>query len=304
MINTLLQGILLGGYYAVIACGLSFMFSVMRIINLAHGSLAVAAAYGLWLLAAKAGISPFAGLLIVLPVMAAAGWLLQRFILERSARGGTLLPILTTFGLSIVIDNLLFEQFGADTRSLAPFIGNLSYASWQLPGHIYVGKLAVMMMATAILVLGGLQFFLSRFALGRAIRATAEDPDTAGLVGIDARKVNAVATAITMVTVGIAGAFLGMRATFSAYAGGPQLLFAFEAAVIGGAGSLWGTLAGGIVLGLAQSLGAQLHPQGFLIGGHAVFLLVLFVRLSWSGMPIFDKLGARLKLRTRLRSPT
>ncbi|MBW8789185.1 MAG: branched-chain amino acid ABC transporter permease, partial [Rhizobium leguminosarum] len=129
MINTLLQGILLGGYYAVIACGLSFMFSVMRIINLAHGSLAVAAAYGLWLLAAKAGIPPFAGLLIVLPVMAAAGWLLQRFILERSARGGTLLPILTTFGLSIVIDNLLFEQFGADTRSLAPFIGNLSYAS-------------------------------------------------------------------------------------------------------------------------------------------------------------------------------
>ena len=133
MINTLLQGILLGGYYAVIACGLSFMFSVMRIINLAHGSLAVAAAYGLWLLAAKFGIPPFAGLLIVLPVMAAVGWLLQRFILERSARGGTLLPILTTFGLSIVIDNLLFEQFGADTRSLAPFIGNLSYASWQLP---------------------------------------------------------------------------------------------------------------------------------------------------------------------------
>ncbi|PCD65568.1 branched-chain amino acid ABC transporter permease [Rhizobium phaseoli] len=304
MINSLLQGILLGGYYAVIACGLSFMFSVMRIINLAHGSLAIAAAYGLWLLAAKAGIPPFAGLLVVLPTMAVFGWLLQRFILERSARGGTLLPILTTFGLSIVIDNLLFEQFGADTRSLAPFIGNLSYASWQLPGHIFVGKLAVMMMVTAILLLGALQFFLSRFALGRAIRATAEDPDTAGLVGIDARRVNAVATAITMVTIGIAGAFLGMRATFSPYAGGPQLLFAFETAVIGGAGSLWGTLAGGIVLGLAQSLGAQLHPQGFLIGGHAVFLLVLFIRLSRSGMPLLDKLGAFLKPRARLRSPT
>ncbi|ANL76474.1 branched-chain amino acid ABC transporter permease protein (plasmid) [Rhizobium phaseoli] len=304
MINSLLQGILLGGYYAVIACGLSFMFSVMRIINLAHGSLAIAAAYGLWLLAAKAGIPPFAGLLIVLPTMAVFGWLLQRFILERSARGGTLLPILTTFGLSIVVDNLLFEQFGADTRSLAPFIGNLSYASWQLPGHIFVGKLAVMMMVTAILLLGALQFFLSRFALGRAIRATAEDPDTAGLVGIDARRVNAVATAITMVTIGIAGAFLGMRATFSPYAGGPQLLFAFETAVIGGAGSLWGTLAGGIVLGLAQSLGAQLHPQGFLIGGHAVFLLVLFIRLSRSGMPLLDKLGSFLKPRARLRSPT
>ena len=295
MINTLLQGILLGGYYAVIACGLSFMFSVMRIINLAHGSLAVAAAYGLWLLASKLGISPFVGLLVVLPVMAAFGWLLQRFVLERSARGGALLPILTTFGLSIVIDNLLFEQFGADTRSLAPFIGNLSYASWQLPGHIFVGKLSVMMMATAIVILGGLQFFLSRFALGRAIRATAEDPDTAGLVGIDARKVNATATAITMVTIGIAGAFLAMRATFSAYAGAPQLLFAFETAVIGGAGSLWGTLVGGIVLGLAQSLGAQLHPQGFLIGGHVVFLLVVFLRLFRSGLPAFAKIRAFLR---------
>lgn len=298
MINTLLQGVLLGGYYAVIACGLSFMFSVMRIINLAHGSLAVVAAYSLWLLAAKLGVSPFAGLLIVLPAMAVMGWVLQRFVLERSARGGTLLPILTTFGLSIVIDNLLFEQFGADTRSLAPFIGNLSYASWQLPGHIFVGKLAVLMMVSAIVILGGLQLFLSRFALGRSIRATAEDPDTAGLVGIDARKVNAVATAITMVTVGIAGAFLAMRATFNPYSGGPQLLFAFEAAVIGGAGSLWGTLLGGIVLGLAQSVGAQIHPQGFLIGGHIAFLLVLFVRLRQLPVP---GLG---RIRALLRSPT
>jgi len=298
VINTLLQGVLLGGYYAVIACGLSFMFSVMRIINLAHGSLAVVAAYSLWLLAAKLGVSPFAGLLIVLPAMAVMGWVLQRFVLERSARGGTLLPILTTFGLSIVIDNLLFEQFGADTRSLAPFIGNLSYASWQLPGHIFVGKLAVLMMVSAIVILGGLQLFLSRFALGRSIRATAEDPDTAGLVGIDARKVNAVATAITMVTVGIAGAFLAMRATFNPYSGGPQLLFAFEAAVIGGAGSLWGTLLGGIVLGLAQSVGAQIHPQGFLIGGHIAFLLVLFVRLRQLPVP---GLG---RIRALLRSPT
>jgi branched-chain amino acid transport system permease protein len=296
--NTMLQGALLGGYYAVIACGLSFMFSVMRIINLAHGSLAVAAAYGLWFLAARLGISPFIGLLVVLPVMAALGWLLQRFILERSARGGALLPILTTFGLSIVIDNLLFEQFGADTRSLAPFIGNLSYASWQLPGHIFVGKLAVIMMVAAIVILGGLQVFLSRFSLGRSIRATAEDPDTAGLVGIDARRVNAIATAIAMVTVGIAGAFLAMRATFSPYSGGPQLLFAFETAVIGGAGSLWGTLVGGIVLGLAQSLGAQLHPQGFLIGGHLVFLFVLFVRLFQFRLPVAGK------IRALLRSPT
>lgn len=303
MIDTLIQGILLGGYYAVIACGLSFMFSVMRVINLAHGSLAVASGYGLWWLASTLNIPPFTGLLIVLPAMAAVGWLLQRYLLERSARGGALLPILTTFGLAIVIDNLLFEQFGADTRSLAPFIGSLSYDSWELPGGIYVGKLAVLTMATAIALLGGLQFFLSRFALGRAIRATAEDPDTAGLVGIDARKVNALAAAIAMVTVGIAGAFLGMRATFDPYSGGPQLLFAFEAAVIGGAGSLWGTLIGGIVLGLAQSLGAQFHPQGFLIGGHVAFLLALFTRLFLTGVPTIGKTSVG-KIRLSLRSKT
>jgi branched-chain amino acid transport system permease protein len=279
-LNQIIQGVLLGGYYALIACGLSFMFSVMRIINLAHGSLAVLAAYGLFVLADRFGISPFLGLLIVLPVMAAIGWLLQGTVLDRSLRGGLLVPILSTFGLSIVIDNLLFQQFGADTRSLAPYIGDLSYNSWEITDDIDIGQLAVLTLAAAILLLGGLQLFLTRTQLGRAIRATAEDPDTVGLIGINARRVNATAAAIAMVTVGIAGAFLAMRATFNPYSGGQQLVFAFEAAVIGGAGSLWGTLTGGIVLGVAQSLGAQIDPQGFLITGHVVFLVVLFARLA------------------------
>jgi branched-chain amino acid transport system permease protein len=279
-LNQVIQGVLLGGYYALIACGLSFMFSVMRIINLAHGSLAVLAAFMLFALAARFGISPFLGLLIVLPVMAAIGWGLQRAVLERSLRGGMLVPILSTFGLSIVIDNLLFQQFGADTRSLAPYIGDLSYNSWEITDDIDIGQLAVLTLAAAVVLLGGLQLFLTRTPLGRAIRATAEDPDTVGLVGINARVVNATAAAIAMVTVGIAGAFLAMRATFNPYSGGQQLVFAFEAAVIGGAGSLWGTLIGGIVLGVAQSIGAEIDPQGFLITGHVVFLLVLFARLA------------------------
>lgn len=278
-VNQILQGILLGGYYAVIACGLSFMFSVMRMINLAHGSLAIVAAFALFVLADQFGWYPFTALILVLPAMAILGWVLQRTILERSQRGGMLVPILSTFGLSIVLDNLLFEQFGADTRSLAPFIDELSYDSWTLTDDITIGKLAALTFVTAIVILGGLQLFLTRTQLGRAIRATAEDPDTVGLIGINARRVNAAATAIALVTVGIAGAFLAMRATFDPYAGGPQLIFAFEAAVIGGAGSLWGTLVGGIVLGVAQSLGAQVSPQGFLITGHVVFLAVLFARL-------------------------
>jgi branched-chain amino acid transport system permease protein len=279
-LNQILQGVLLGGYYAVIACGLSFIFAVMRIINLAHGSLAVLAAYALYWLASRFGISPFLGLLIVLPAMAGFGWLLQKTVLERSARAGTLVPVLSTFGLAIVLDNLLFQAFGADTRSLAPYVGSLSYDSWDVNDDISLGVLAVVTFATAVAMLGGLQLLLSRTQLGRAIRATAEDPDTVGLVGVNAARVNAIAMAIAMVTVGVAGALLAMRATFAPYSGATQLIFAFEATVIGGVGSLWGTLVGGIVLGVAQCLGAQLHPQGFLIAGHTMFLVILFARLT------------------------
>jgi branched-chain amino acid transport system permease protein len=178
MMNQIVQGILLGGYYALIACGLSFMFSVMRIINLAHGSLAVAAAYLMFMLSERAHLPLWACFVIAVAVMATAGWLIQRLILDRSARGGQLLPILSTFGLSMVIDNSLFEQFGADTRSLANSIGDLSWDSWELPDGMYVGKLPVLIFAVAVLLLAGLQLMLTHTRLGRSIRATAEDPDT------------------------------------------------------------------------------------------------------------------------------
>jgi branched-chain amino acid transport system permease protein len=288
-INQIVQGVLLGGYYALIACGLSFMFSVMRIINLAHGSLAILAAYALFVLADRYDVSPFLGLVAVVPAMALIGAGLQRAVLERSARGGLLVPVLSTFGLSIVIDNLLFQQFGADTRSLAPYVGDLSYDSWSITDDIAIGKLAALTMATAIALLGGIQFFLNHTQLGRMIRATAEDSDTVGLVGVNARRVNALAAAIAMATVAISGAFLAMRATFDPYAGALQLIFAFEAAVIGGAGSLWGTLLGGIVLGVAQSLGASVSPQGFFLAGHGIFLVALFLRLY------FGDFGLRLR---------
>jgi branched-chain amino acid transport system permease protein len=288
-VNQVIQGVLLGGYYALIACGLSFMFGVMGVINLAHGSLAVLSAYALYVLADRFGVQPFLGLALVIPLMALVGWALQRLVLERSARGGLLVPVLSTFGLSIILDNLLFEGFGADTRSLAPYIGDLSYDSWTLSDDIAIGKLAALTMVVAVALLGGIETFLNRTPMGRAIRATAEDLDTVGLVGVNARRVNAIAAAIALATVAVAGAFLGMRATFDPYAGAPQLIFAFEASVIGGAGSLWGTLVGGIVLGVAQSLGALVNPQGFFIAGHIAFLAVLFARL------FFGDLGQRVR---------
>ena len=279
-VNQIVQGVLLGGYYALIACGLSFMFGVMRIINLAHGDLAILAAYLVWAIVEHSGMSPFLALAIVLPLMGALGWLIQRVMLERSLRSGLLVPLLTTFGLAIVIQNLLFVQFGADTRSLAPAIGDLAFDSWSIGSQIYIGHLAGLTLLVAVLMLGGLQLLLAHTPLGRSIRAIAEDPDTAELVGINSRAVYAAAAAIAVMTVAVGGVFLGMRATFGPYAGPAQLIFAFEAVVIGGLGSMWGTLAGGIVLGVAQNVGAQIAPNGFLIAGHAVFLAVLAARLA------------------------
>ena len=276
--NQILQGVLLGGYYAMLACGLSFMFGVMRIINLAHGSLAVVAAYGIYFLAERFGLNPFVGLALAIPAMAAVGWGLQRLMLERSHRAGELVPILATFGLAVLLDNTMYTAFGADTRSLAPHIEALAYEGFEV-GGLVVGQLSVAIFATAIAILGGLQLLLTYTALGRRIRAVADDPATAQLVGVNALNVNAAAAAISMATVAVAGAFLAMRATVDPYSGAPQLLFAFEAVMIGGAGSLWGTLAGGIALGVAQSLGAQVHPQGFLIAGHVLFLAVLLGRI-------------------------
>jgi branched-chain amino acid transport system permease protein len=234
----------------------------------------------IFLIADLTDISPFIALIAVLPIMAAIGWGLQRWMLERSLRAGALVPLLTTFGLAIVIENGLFEYFGADTRSLAPYIGDFAFDSWAITSNIYVGSLAVLIFAVAVVLLGGLKLFLTHTSLGREIRATAEDPDTAELVGINARAVYAIAAAIAVASAGLAGMFFAMRAVFTPYSGPEQLIFAFEAVVIGGIGSLSGTLIGGIVLGVAQTLGAQINPQGFFIAGHLVFLAVLAGRLT------------------------
>ena len=283
--NQLLQGILLGSYYALLACGLSFMFGVMRIINLAHGSLAVAAAYAVWLLADRYGLHPFLGLLLVLPLMGLMGWALHYLVLERSAKAGELVPILATFGLAVALDNTLFSVFGADTRSLANYIDTLAYDGIDI-GPLTFGHLSLLTCAVSVGLLGGLHWMLQRTALGRRIRAVADDAASAQLSGVNATAVNAAAAGIAMMTVAVAGTFLAMRATVDPYAGPPQLIFAFEAVMIGGAGSLWGTLVGGIALGVAQSLGSQVHPQGFLIAGHLLFLTVLLDRMLRAGRPL------------------
>jgi branched-chain amino acid transport system permease protein len=278
-LNQIVTGVLLGGYYALLASGLSLMFGVMRIINLAHGDLAILGAFLTFIVAHDLGWNPFVALVIALPAMGVIGWVLQRTMLERSLRSGVLVPLLATFGLAIVIENLLFQQYGADTRSLGPQIGNLAFDSWQITGQIYVGHLSALIFVVAVGVLGVLHLILRRTSVGRALRATAEDADTAELVGVNSRAIYGIAAGISVAIAGLAGVFLAMRSSYDPYSGPLQLIFAFEAVVIGGIGSLWGTLAGGIILGVAQNIGAQLNPEWQILTGHLVFLAILGGRL-------------------------
>jgi branched-chain amino acid transport system permease protein len=276
-VNAIIQGVLLGGLYALFACGLSLMFGVMRIINLAHGDLALLGTFMVLLASEHIGISPFLALAIVLPGAALAGAALQYLMFNRSLRGGELSPMLATFGLSIVIGNVLLEAFSADTHSLSA--GALTTASWHISNEISISALSAVIFAVAVLVLVGLQLMLSYTQLGRMMRATADDPGTAELVGINAKRVYAVAAAIALATAALAGTFFGMRSSFDPTLGPSQLIFAFEAVVIGGLGSLWGTLVGGVALGLAQTVGAQAFGASWSIFcGHVLFLAVLAFR--------------------------
>ena len=299
ILNAILQGIFLGAFYAVLACGLSLMFGVMRIINLAHGDLAVLGAYIVFVIVDRTGASALVAFVAALPVMIVLGYLLQLTILERSLKGGLLTPLLATFGLSIVIQNLLQLVFSPDVHSLGGSAGSLTTASWQVASGLSVSALGLVVLVVAVLVFGALQLFLSKTRAGWMMRATAEDADAAELAGIDSRAVYARATALAVAIAALGGLFLGIRSVFDPVSGPTQLIFAFEAVVIGGTGSLWGTLLGGIALGVAQTLGAQVHPQFSVMAGHLLFLAVLIVRFGGTGALSPSALRARLRVAAR-----
>jgi branched-chain amino acid transport system permease protein len=275
--NVVVQGLLLGGLYALFATGLSLMFGVMRLVNLAHGDLSILAAFVALAMVDAVPVNPLWTLAVVVPLMFGVGYLLQRGLLNFTLRGADPLPpVLVTFGLSIILQNLLLELFSADSQGLDA--GRVENASVRLSDRLAVGWFPLLTLVVAVGVLVGLQLLLSRTRLGRAFRATSDDQETARLMGIDNRHVYAVATAIALATVAVAGIFLGVRTTFAPSVGPTRLIFAFEAVIIGGLGSIWGTLAGGLVLGVAQTLGAQLSPGWGVLAGHLVFLAVLAFR--------------------------
>ena len=272
-LNVILQGVLIGGLYAMFAAGLSLIFGVMRLVNIAHGDLIVLAAYVALMATTALGITPLVSLLVVVPVMALIGYGLQRGLLNRTLGDDLLPPLLVTFGLSIIIQNGLLELFTADSRKLQA--GAIEVATVQVTQGLWVGVLPLLQFAVAIAVIAGLQLLFYRTALGRAFRATSDDQDVAQLMGLDTRHVFGLAMALSLAVVAIAGVFLAVRANFDPAIGPARLIFGFEAVIIGGLGSMWGTLAGGVILGVAQAIGAQLDPGWQLLAGHVAFLAIL-----------------------------
>jgi len=275
-LNTIVQGVLLGGLYGMFAMGLSLIWGVMRLVNIAHGDFILLGAYIALAFGETAGLHPLAALPAVVALMFALGYVLQRGVLNRTLGKGLLPPLLVTFGLSIVVQNLLLQFYSADSKALSA--ESLTTASLRLGDALAIGWFPLGVFLVALLMGLGLQFLFARTAFGRALRATSDDQETVQLVGVDERKMYALAMGLAFATMGLAGVLLGMRTSFSPTDGPANLLFAFEAVVIGGLGSFWGTFAGGILLGVAQSVGFRLDPGWGLLVGHFVFLAVLLFK--------------------------
>jgi branched-chain amino acid transport system permease protein len=276
-LNAVIQGVLLGGFYALFACGLSLLFGVMGIINLAHGDFAVIAGYVAVVLVPQTHLPMVFGFLVVVPIFALGGYILQRTLFQAAlSRGDPLTILLVTFGLSVITENALLQAFTSNGQSLN--IGNLIADSINPSTVISISDISLAVLIIAVVVLGGLQLMLSRTSMGRSIRAVADDREAAELVGINHRHVFGIAAAIALATVALAGLASGMITEFAPTTGTSNLLFAFEAVVIGGIGSLWGTLVGGMVLGIAQQIGAQINPAYQILAGNVVFLAVLAFR--------------------------
>jgi branched-chain amino acid transport system permease protein len=283
MLDVLIQGLLLGGLYGLFALGLSLVFGVMRLTNTAHGDFIVLAAFaaiaGLTVLGPmlpSGGAAPFLVAALLLPISFGFGYALQRWVLNGTLGRDPLPSLVVTFGLSIVIQNLLLETFSADPRSIDS--EGLSTASIALPGGLAVGVLPVLILAFAIAATAAMQWLFGRTAIGRTFRAVSDDREIAELMGLDPRKVYALATAIAFLLIAVAGVFQAMRTTVSPSDGPTLLLFAFEAVIIGGMGSFWGTLVGAVLLGLTQQIGFRFDPGWGIWCGHLMFLAVLVVR--------------------------
>ena len=275
LIDTLVQGILLGGFFALSGLGLSLSFGIMRIVNIAHGDFLVVASYLGVVIVALTGVNPLMAVLVTVPLMFAVGYVLQRALLNRAEASNELSPMLITFGLSIILHNALQEVFSADFKSLDA--GPIEVASLSV-GGVNIGWLPLSILLLALGIFAALHWLIANTTFGRIVRATVDDPEMTSLMGVDPRRIYALGMALSMAIVGIAGSLYGIKSSFNPMAGGDQLLFAFETVIIGGMGSIWGTLAGGMALGISQMIGLRIDAGWGAFAGHLMFFVFLFVR--------------------------
>jgi len=275
-LNSIVQGVLVGGLYAMFAAGLSLIFGVMRLVNIAHGDFVVLAAYLALVVTQALGLGPLASLIVIAPLMALMGYALQRWLLNRTLGDDLLPPLLVTFGLSVIIQNGLLEVFSPDSRKLQA--GAIETATIPITPDLSIGVLPLLQFVVAVAMIGALQALFYRTSWGRAFRATSDDQSTVQLVGVDNRHIFGLAMGLCLAVVAVAGVFLAVRANFDPSMGPARLIFGFEAVIIGGLGNLWGTLAGGVVLGKGVALGGRSVPGRQLLAGHLAFLVVLAIR--------------------------
>jgi len=257
------------------ASGLSLIFGVMRLVNIAHGDFIVLAAYLGLTVTLTLNVHPFVALPLVVILMAIVGYVLQRVVLNRTLGDDILPPLLVTFGLSVIIQNALLETYTADPQSINA--GAIETASVNMAG-LSLGVLPLLTFAMAVVVIALLQWIFYKTSLGRVFRAVSDNQHIAQLMGVNRRHVYGVAMGLALAVTAIAGILLGIRTSFDPSIGPGRLIFGFEAVIIGGLGNLWGTLVGGVILGVAQTVGAKINPGWQLLAGHLVFLFILAVR--------------------------
>jgi branched-chain amino acid transport system permease protein len=273
--ETLLQGVLLGGLYGLFALGLSLMFGVMRLTNTAHGDFIILGSFAT-LSVVSTGLTPIQSVFVTLPIAWLMGYALQRYVLNGTLGKDPLPSLVVTFGLSIVTQNFLLELFSADPRSIET--EGFNTLGWAVTDSLSVGVLPVLILGLAIATTFFLQWLFKYTSIGRSFRAVSDDPEIAELMGLNSKKVYALATGLAFVLMSISGSLQGMRTTVSPSDGPMLLLFAFEAVIIGGMGSFWGTIAGAMILGIAQQMGFRWDPGWGLWCGHVIFLIILIVR--------------------------
>ncbi len=275
--NALIQGILLGGLYALFATGQGLVFGIMRLTNLAHGDFTILPAYISLILVTASGMNPFYSIPITMVIMFIIGYALQRGVLNRVVGTRIAIGVIVTFGIAMVIQNGLLVAFSPDSQGLDA--GPIENMSIPLTESISIGWLPLIIFLMAVVVITALQLFLSHTKMGRAFRAVSDDQEAARLMGINNKNLYAIAMGLALLIIVIGGVMMGIRTTFDPLLGNQRLIFAFEAVIIGGMGSGWGMLLGGVILGLAQTLGAQVFGASWSIFvGHAVFVIILLIK--------------------------